>query len=209
MPEAGLHDVPAGHTAAVVTHLEMRAPAAPRPAPDLPLELRRVAAPAVDWYLRLFRAVGRDWLWFGRLEMARADLAALLADPALHVHVVMDGDTEAGLLELDFRRPGACELAYFGLVPGAVGRGAGRWLMNRAIRLAWSADIRVFHVHTCTLDHPGALDFYRRSGFTPVRREIEIAPDPRLTGLVETDAAPQVPLLRRDATLDERDTGRA
>jgi len=191
-----MHDVPAGHTASVVTHLEMRRPPPPRPEPDLPLDLRRVVSPTCDWYLRLFRAVGRDWLWFGRLEMLRAELAALLADPAVHVHVPMDGAHEAGLLELDFRQPGACELAYFGLVPAAVGRGAGRWLMNRATELAWAGGIDRFHVHTCTLDHPGALDFYRRSGFSPVRREVEIAPDPRLRGLYDEAAAPQVPILR-------------
>ncbi|WP_397541519.1 GNAT family N-acetyltransferase [Roseovarius salis] len=196
MLDAGMHPVPAGHTAAVVTHLEMRAEARQRPEPDLPLALRRVESPGRDWYLSLFRAVGRDWLWFGRLEMEPAALSALLADPDLHVHVVMNEEREVGLLELDFRNPGACELAYFGLVPHEVGRGAGRWLMNRAIRLAWAGGIDVFHVHTCTLDHPGALDFYRRSGFTPVRREIEIARDPRLSGLLDVDAAPQVPLLK-------------
>ncbi|RKT34102.1 acetyltransferase (GNAT) family protein [Roseovarius halotolerans] len=195
MLEDGLNGVPEGHTASVVTHLEMLEEAPQRPEADLALELERVERPGADWYLDLFRAVGSPWLWFGRLAMARAELEALLNDARVHVHVLRDKGRDAGLLELDFRVPGECELAYFGLVPGAVGGGAGRWLMNRAIGMAWEQGIGRFHVHTCTLDHPAALDFYCRSGFVPFRREVEIAPDPRLIGLLARDAAPQVPLI--------------
>ncbi|WP_320179059.1 GNAT family N-acetyltransferase [Roseovarius pacificus] len=196
MLEDGLHTVPAGYTASVVTHLEMCAEAAQRPEADLPLELARVTAPDPDWYLGLFRKVGAPWLWFGRLVMDQDELRRILSDERVHVYVIGDGTDEVGLLELDFRQHGDCELAYFGLAPEAVGGGAGRWLMNRAIRLAWAEGIARFHVHTCTLDHPAALDFYRRSGFTPYAREIEIAPDPRLSGLLAEDTAPQAPLIR-------------
>lgn len=196
MLEDGLHAVPAGHTASVVTHLEMCAEAAQRPEADLPLKLARVTAPDPDWYLDLFRKVGAPWLWFGRLVMDRDELRSILSDERVHVYVLRDGTDEVGLLELDFRQRDDCELAYFGLAPEAVGGGAGRWLMNRAIRLAWAEGIARFHVHTCTLDHPAALEFYRRSGFTPYAREIEIAPDPRLSGLLPENTAPQVPLIR-------------
>ena len=196
MLEDGLHDVPAGHTASVVTYLEMLSEAPERVCADVPLRLHRVMRPDPDWYLRLFRRVGDPWLWFGRLAMARTELERLLDDPLVHVHAVRDGEAELGLLELDFRVQGQCELAYFGLVPGMVGAGAGRWMMNRAIRMAWVEGIRRFHVHTCTLDHPAALEFYRRSGFVPYKREIEIAPDPKLIGLIPEDAAPHVPLIR-------------
>jgi hypothetical protein len=46
--------------------------------------------------------------------------------------------------------------------------------MNRAIERAWSRPIRRFWAHTCTLDHPSALGFYKRSGFRPFRRQVEI-----------------------------------
>ena len=105
-----------------------------------------------------------------------------------------------GLLALDFREEGACELAFFGLTAAAIGNGTGRWLMNRAIARAWSREghsaIRRFWVHTCTLDSPQALGFYIRSGFTPVKRQIEIFDDPRLTGVLPLTAAPQVPILK-------------
>lgn len=195
MLEDGLHGVPAGHTASVVTHLEMVAQPDKRVEAELSLDLVRVAEPDPAWYLEVFRKVGAPWLWFGRLTMQDADLVEILNDPKVHVHVLRDGDEDVGLLELDFRQSGECELAYFGLTTGLVGTGAGRWMMNRAIRLAWAKNIMRFHVHTCTLDHPAALDFYRRSGFTPYKREIEIAPDPRLTGHLPRDCAAHVPLI--------------
>ncbi|MRU17055.1 GNAT family N-acetyltransferase [Roseovarius sp. A21] len=195
MLEDGMHGVPAGHTASVVTHLEMKALPNQRVEAELDLELMPVPAPDPEWYLDLFRKVGAPWLWFGRLVVQPVELKELLSDARVHVHVLRDRGEDVGLLELDFRQDDECELAYFGLTSGMVGTGAGRWLMNRAIALAWAQNITRFHVHTCTLDHPEALDFYRRSGFTPYKREIEIAPDPRLTGLLPRDAAPHVPLI--------------
>jgi len=66
---------------------------------------------------------------------------------------------------MDRRAAPDIELAYFGLTPETVGQGAGRWLMARAIELAFAHRPRRFWVHTCSLDHPGALNFYRRAGF--------------------------------------------
>jgi len=193
----GLHDVPPGMVATVVTYLEMTTPPPPRPVPDLPdltfAELPRDA----DAYRDLFRRVGAvAWLWFSRLAMADETLAAILSDPDVTLHTLTrDGMPEA-LLELDFRSPGDCELAFFGVTPALVGTGAGRVLMDHAIRLAWARPIRRFHVHTCTLDHPGALDFYRRSGFTPVAQKVEIARDPRLIGLLPETSGPRTPIFR-------------
>ena len=44
---------------------------------------------------------------------------------------------DEGILELDFRKEGECELAFFGISPKLLGLGAGRWMMNQALDLAW------------------------------------------------------------------------
>ena len=106
-----------------------------------------------------------------------------------------DGPKDAGLLELDFRGDAGCELAFFGLTPDQVGGQAGRWLMNEALTRAWDEDIWRLFVHTCTLDHPKALAFYIRSGFTPYKRCVEVSADARLTGHLPKSSAPQIPLL--------------
>lgn len=193
----GFSPVPAGKVATIVTHLEMTVPPEPRPAPELPaLVLGKRARPDLAEYRSVFLDVGgRDWLWSSRLLMSDATLAAVLHDPEVEVFYLRDGGRIVGLLELDFRAPGACELAFLGLVPDWVGQGAGRYLMNIAVTRAWARPITRLHVHTCTLDHPGALEFYRRSGFNPVRQEVEVFDDPRLSGVLPRDAAPHVPVI--------------
>lgn len=192
----GFHDVPAGKLATIVTHLEMRAPAALRPVPwPEGLDLVRLTAPDPARYRALYRRVGaEDWLWFSRLAMSDEALLDILHDPAVEVFVLHQGGEDMALLELDFRAAGECELAFFGLARALIGQGAGRALMNEAITRAWSRDIARFHVHTCTLDSPQALSFYIRSGFVPLRQQVEIAPDPRLSGLIPPEAAPQIPV---------------
>jgi GNAT superfamily N-acetyltransferase len=193
----GYTDVPPGRIAAVVTWLEMRAPAPPlRETDTAGWELRREARPDLAWYRDLFRRVGEQWLWFSRLAMSDAELTAILHDPKVHVYALWHEGRAEGLLELDFREEGACELVFFGLTSTLIGTGAGRWMMNRAIAFAWAQPIQRFWVHTCTLDHPAAVAFYLRSGFTAIRRQIEIAPDPRLRGLLAPTAAPHVPIIR-------------
>lgn len=192
----GYLDLQRGKIAAVQTYLEMRERANLRPeAPGIEANLRRVREPDADWYLQLFHKVGDRYLWFSRPEMSRDALRAILNDPNEEVYAVEYRGSEEGLLELDFRTPRQCEIAYLGLTPALVGTGAGRWLMNRAIEIAWSKPISRFWVHTCTLDHPAALDYYIRSGFVPYERKIEIADDPRLSGVVPRDAAPQIPFI--------------
>jgi GNAT superfamily N-acetyltransferase len=188
-----------GELAAVVTFLEMRAapPAAPQRASHL--RLQRIQ-PTAEQYRRLFRRVGSRWLWFSRLVMDETELQAILSDPLVELFAVVDGsDGEAGLLELDFREAGACELAFVGLVPELSGQGHGRWLLDEAVRRAWRPGMQRVHVHTCSLDHPAALAAYARAGFTPYKRAIEEFADPRLLGILPADCAPQVPLIGTDA----------
>jgi GNAT superfamily N-acetyltransferase len=192
----GYSAVPAGHVAAVVTSLEMTSRPPPRPARPFPpgFELQPLDR-TVETYRDLYRAVGTEWLWFSRLIMPDDRLRAIIEDPEVEIFALRDRGRDAGILELDFREPGTCELAFFGLAPDAVGTGVGRTLMNEAIARAWARPITRFWVHTCTLDHPAALDFYRRSGFVPYAFQVEVAPDPRLTGALPRDCSRHIPLL--------------
>lgn len=193
----GYSAVPAGKIANVVTCLEMHArpPARPLPTTETNLRVERWVKPELAEYRALFREIGEQWMWFSRLVMPDEQLSAILSDPEVHVCTLKDGDRRVGLLELDFRSPGVCELAFFGLVSDAIGQGAGRILMDTAIDKAWERPIERFWVHTCNLDHPGAVSFYQRSGFRPYAFMVEVTDDPRLTGQIRRDAARHVPLI--------------
>ncbi len=192
----GLSMAPPGWIAEVVTYLEMCDAPPLRSESAGGLSIHRIR-PSNDEFRHLFRRVGEPWLWGSRLRMDDASLAAILSSDDVEVYALTIGPDTIGLLELDFRTPETCELAFFGVVTEAIGIGAGRFLMNRAIERAWSRvpRIRRFWVHTCTNDHPDALAFYVRSGFVPFAHGVECYPDPRLNGLLPREAAPQIPIV--------------
>lgn len=188
-------DVPDGQIAAVVTHLQMFERPAARAVPHVNATLVEYPKPDLDWYRDLFSRVGTDWLWFSRQGMVDDELVKIVHNDHVLVHAVQVNGRAEGLLELDFRVDGECELGFFGLTETMVGTGAGRWLMEKALDKAWGRPISRLHVHTCTLDSPQALPFYMRSGFTAYRRQIEIADDPRKTGALPAKASPQEPII--------------
>lgn len=189
----GDYDVAPGKLAEVVTYLEMTA------RPELPAgvdaALKRIPTPDPGWYRALFRRIGERWLWFARLDLADADLAAALADPGIEVYVVGEPGAEMGLVELDRRNPAEVEIVYFGLVPEALGQRIGRGVMAAALAHAWRQETRCVWLHTCQFDHPTAYRFYLGAGFRPYATRIVVGDDPRVTGVLPRDAAPQVPLV--------------
>lgn len=187
--------LPDNELAAVVTYLEMRDRPEIAP-PSSTLDLLRLTNPSADRYRKLFHLVGSPWLWFSRLTLDDSKLEAIVQHPQVELFAVQDGNgRDVGMLELDFREAGECELAFVGLIPELSGLGHGKWLLEEAVRRAWRDGITRVHVHTCTLDHPAALSAYRRAGFTPYKRAVERFPDPRLVGILPKDCAPQAPLL--------------
>ena len=191
----GFYDVPDDKLATIVTSLEMFAPpqlAAPADNPGW--ALRRIEIPDVDWYRDIYRRIGLEWLWFSRIIMPDDELIAIIHDPQVEIRVLEVEGRAEGLLELDYRITGECELAFLGVSDGMLGNGAGKWLMHYAIDLAWKSDIKRLWIHTCTLDHPRALPFYIKSGFAPYKRQLEIADDPRINGHSPRNVAGHYPL---------------
>jgi len=189
-----LDDVPKGHVATIVTHLEMLEK------PVLPiagsgLVLASWSNPSVEDYRALFRRVGEPWLWISRLLMEQDELKAILHDPAVDISIVRDGEQPVGFIELDFREPGECEIAFFGLIPDYNGKGHGGWMMNQALDKAWQDGIRRVWLHSCTQDSPRALPFYQSCGFRIFKQQTGLMTDPRLTGHLPQTAAPHVPIL--------------
>ncbi|MBB5687043.1 GNAT family N-acetyltransferase [Sphingobium boeckii] len=193
----GLIPVATHQVACVVTSLEMLERPRARPMPQSILRLNRWTAPAADKYRQLFRRIGAPWLWFSRLIMDEARLIAIIHDPLVEIYAVCDRQgIEVGILELDFRKSGECELGFFGLIPELAGQGHGGWLMAQAMALGWRKGITRLWVHTCTLDSPGALGFYQKAGFKPFARSVETFDDPRVLGILPRDTAPHVPMLQ-------------
>lgn len=192
----GYHSIPSGKLANVQTFLEMREQPALRPSPaSSEWQLERLRESELARYRALVHRVGDEYLWGARLSMTDEQLNDFLSDSRIEAYILTTEQGDEGVLELDFRIQGECELTLFGIAARLFNTGAGRSLINRGIEIAWSHPIRRFWLHTCTLDHPNALAFYQRSGFRPFKRDVEIYDDPRVTGITRKDAAPHVPIL--------------
>lgn len=167
-----------------VTSLEMfKRP--PRPSFGMPkgAALLRLSEPTIDFYRYLYNSVGEDWLWYERRVMPDPELGAIITDERVEIYVLYQNGAPAGYGELDRRQPNEIELAYLGLMPHAVGKGLGAWLLHEMIDLAWSYEPDRFWIHTCNLDHPRALPLYQRAGFVPYKQETMTVADPRETAL--------------------------
>jgi GNAT superfamily N-acetyltransferase len=191
----GTFNIPAGKIVTVITHLEMTERADPLREGAGPRTLRKVETPGLDWFRDLYRRVGEKWLWLSRAGMPDAELLAIIQSPLVGVYALAQDGHDDGLVELDFRVPGQCEIVSFGVTAKLIGSGAGSWMMNRTLEHAWSPQVTRVWLHTCTLDHPAALAFYQRAGFRPFRRQIEIDNDPRLDGAAPRAAARHVPII--------------
>jgi GNAT superfamily N-acetyltransferase len=159
------------------------------PGPELPAnaEVRPLRAPTNDEYRALQTKVGHPYLWWLRRVMPDAELAGVLRNPQIAVHVLYVDNEPAGFYELDASSWPLINLNYFGLMPHALGRGLGAALLRHAIDNAWSGPIRGITVNTCTADHPRALPAYERAGFRRVRSIKEVWSIPRHLGFTIPD----------------------
>ena len=194
---ANAEAVPPGKLHTVITHLAMEPPPPHEPPPPPSgIAIGRRRAMATGDYLRLYHAIGDDWLWWSRLTWDEAALQDYILEEETEIYVAEADGAEIGLIELNLRTAPDIELRYFGVIPARIGTGLGGWLMRYAIAAVSRHRPRRMILNTCTLDHPGALAFYRRHGFTVTHSEVDIVDDPRLVGLLPRDAAPHIPLAR-------------
>ncbi|WP_375263560.1 GNAT family N-acetyltransferase [Palleronia sp.] len=192
--DEGTYAVPAGNLAVVVHHLACTAPIAPREKPEW-LVLKREERMYPDVYRKLFRMVGRDWLWTSRLMLEDDALLRILLDPGVAIYTLHSDDGPMGMVELNVGDPTYPEISFFGLVPAVMGKGVGGWLMSHVQQLLFSEGAEKIRLNTCTLDSPQAMRFYLGTGFKAERREVRVFPDPRVLGLLDEDAASYVPRL--------------
>ena len=156
------------------TYLEMLVhPERVVPPPREGLVVLHAKQPPVAYYRFLYDAVGRDYDWTSRKQLSDAELAALLNDPRLEVHVLMADGVPAGFAELDRRTEGEIELVQFGLTREFIGQGLGRYFLQWAIDRAWGYNPRRLWLRTCTEDHPAALPNYLKAGFAVYKEEVK------------------------------------
>lgn len=136
--------------------------------------LDRACRPSPELGRYLYTAVGGHWYWTDRLAWTYAQWLERLSHPRVETWLATSEGTPVGYFELDGSRAGEVEIAYFGLLPAAIGQGFGGWLLTEAIQRAWAMGAGRVWVHTCTLDGPAALANYRARGLRVVNERTEL-----------------------------------
>ncbi len=143
--------------------------------PEVPVEIGYERAPTAAFYRELYDRIGRPWLWYERRLLSDSALGALLDRPGHEVHVARHGGDLVGYFELY-----GDELVFFGLELAYIGRRIGPWLLDRAIERGLARGSTRLTLNTNTVDHPRALDTYRKAGFRVVHRAETELQDPRV-----------------------------
>lgn len=121
----------------------------------------------------LYSLIGGIWNWTDKLLLTDDQWRAYAESDNLRTWVAYYKGSIAGYFELNMDSGFNVEIAYFGLVPGFIGKGFGGYLLSRAIKSAWEdCNAKRVWVHTCSLDHPNALNNYQSCGLTIYREEV-------------------------------------
>jgi GNAT superfamily N-acetyltransferase len=150
-----------------ITHLELRSPAdlrlKPAPTPDVDVVRVPIAIPAINRFF--YTAIGGDYFWLERLPWTYADWMMYLDRPEQQTWLITVAGVPAGYFELEHQPGDDVEIVYFGLLPQFTARGLGGWSLGEAASRAWEMGAKRVWVHTCDLDHAGALPNYLARGF--------------------------------------------
>jgi GNAT superfamily N-acetyltransferase len=122
----------------------------------------------------LYQLVGESWNWNDKTHLTDEEWKQYAENRNLRTWVAYFKGSIAGYYELQKQEQGDMEIAYLGLVPMFIGKGFGGYLLSHAIQTAWDREkTERLWVHTCTLDHPDALNNYLARGFVIYHEEIK------------------------------------
>lgn len=138
---------------------------------DKTYELKKAETPLPELNRFLYVTVGAPWTWYMRVSWSYEQWHHYLVGGNVQTWVAYSGATPIGYFELDIQAGKDVEIAYFGLVPEFIGKGYGKALLQDAISKAWQAGGNRVWLHTCTLDHPQALNNYLARGFKVFKEE--------------------------------------
>ncbi|MEN3792215.1 GNAT family N-acetyltransferase [Fulvimarina sp. MAC3] len=174
-----------------VTSLEMTAEAHSarrRISPLVPsLRVEEVPRLPLQRYRDLYASVGAAHHWTSRLMPDRR-LAEEIHNPRTRIYLADMGHQTAGWFELEVKRNiRQARIVHFGILPAHRGKGLAGPMLEEAIAAGFADRPFRLTIETNTLDHPAALNLYRKHGFIPyATREVKT---PTWASLAEAQTA--------------------
>ena len=117
-----------------------------------------------------YKQIGKKHEWVDRLIWQDKNWIDYVSNENLKTLILRKEKDIVGYFELLFDN-NECEIAYLGILEEYIGKGYGGFLLSEAIRLGFTFSRRIW-VHTCSLDHPNALENYKSRGMKIFKTEI-------------------------------------
>jgi GNAT superfamily N-acetyltransferase len=123
-------------------------------------------------YRKYYYGVGKQWFWLDRMVMDDNALSQKINAANVDIFVFYVEDQPAGFAEF-VQEKDYVEILYFGLLPAFLGKGYGNQFLHTVIQHAWSYQPQHIQLNTCSLDHPNAINVYKKAGFREVRTDTQ------------------------------------
>ena len=117
-----------------------------------------------------YKQIGKRHQWIDRLIWQDKDWLKYISNENLRTYIFKRENDLVGYFELIFNN-NDCEIAYFGILEEFIGKGYGGFLLSEALKIGFKKANRIW-VHTCSLDHPNAIENYKSRGMKIFKTEI-------------------------------------
>ena len=117
-----------------------------------------------------YKQIGKRHQWVDRLIWQDKDWLKYISNENLRTYIFKIENDLVGYFELIFNN-NDCEIAYFGILEEFIGKGYGGFLLSEALKIGFKKANRIW-VHTCSLDHPNAIENYKSRGMKIFKTEI-------------------------------------
>ena len=116
-----------------------------------------------------YKQIGKKHQWTDRLIWKDKHWIDYVSNENVETYILQTKNDLVGYFELIFEGNN-CELAYLGILEEYIGKGLGGFLLSEALKIGLRKSKRVW-VHTCSLDHPNAIQNYKLRGMKIFKTE--------------------------------------
>ena len=142
-----------------------------KPTEDLVIELIDPISFELNKFF--YKQVGKKYQWVDRLVWENKDWINYTSNNNLKTYVLKKKDDLVGYFELIFNaKKNECEIAYFGILEDYFNKGFGGYMLSEALKNSFKLGAKRAWVHTCSLDHPHAIQNYKSRGMRVFKTEI-------------------------------------
>ena len=142
-----------------------------KPSDDLELEL--VDSESFELNKFFYKQVGKKYQWIDRLAWETKDWIRYTSNRNLKTFILKNKNDLIGYFELILNLNNQeCEIAYFGILEDYFNKGFGGYMLSEAIKNSFKLGSKRTWVHTCSLDHPHAIQNYKSRGMKVFKTEI-------------------------------------